>query len=306
MTGKGDPATALAGIYFWTWNTEEVLAMILSGCGPGTPIRRHPQEGPLHRLRHADHAGRAARIALEALADVDPKKSVSQRERLVSVTSAFDAGNLGRLPEAERALLLQAARELEMDLKSHETALFARHGRERASRVLRCARVLVQCLEMHSKEPAASALRDSAMAENALWALEQEGPDGKIVLWAHNGHVAAQEGAMGARLRNVLGEDLRVFGFAFGEGAFQAVPWPPPKFGLTTFNVPLLAEGSLDATLAATGIEVGSVDLRTLPKQGPVAEHAGRRPGRTLDPEPSTLRVCGPVPGHPAGGRTLR
>ncbi len=28
MTGKGDPARALAGLYFWTWDTEEVLDMI--------------------------------------------------------------------------------------------------------------------------------------------------------------------------------------------------------------------------------------------------------------------------------------
>ena len=180
LTGAGDPERALAGLYFWTWNTEEVMDLL--------DWMRAWNADPAHarKLRFygfdMQSAPRAARIALEALADVDPKKSVSQRERLVSVTSAFDAGNLSRLPEAERALLLQAARELEMDLKSHETALFARHGRERASRVLRCARVLVQCLEMHSKEPAASALRDSAMAENALWALEQEGPDGKIVL----------------------------------------------------------------------------------------------------------------------------
>jgi hypothetical protein len=26
--GEGDPAEALAGIYFWTWQTEEVLAMV--------------------------------------------------------------------------------------------------------------------------------------------------------------------------------------------------------------------------------------------------------------------------------------
>ena len=28
LTGKGDPARALAGMYFWTWDTEEVLEMI--------------------------------------------------------------------------------------------------------------------------------------------------------------------------------------------------------------------------------------------------------------------------------------
>src|SRR5258708_31318593 len=28
LNGKGDPAQVLAGLYFWTWNTEEVLDMI--------------------------------------------------------------------------------------------------------------------------------------------------------------------------------------------------------------------------------------------------------------------------------------
>src|ERR1700731_2659437 len=29
LNGNGDPAQALAGLYFWTWNTEEVLDLIL-------------------------------------------------------------------------------------------------------------------------------------------------------------------------------------------------------------------------------------------------------------------------------------
>jgi erythromycin esterase len=29
LTGEGDPARLLKGMYFWTWNTEEVLDMIL-------------------------------------------------------------------------------------------------------------------------------------------------------------------------------------------------------------------------------------------------------------------------------------
>ena len=28
LEGKGDPAKLIAGMYFWTWNTEEVLAMV--------------------------------------------------------------------------------------------------------------------------------------------------------------------------------------------------------------------------------------------------------------------------------------
>ena len=43
LTGKGDPAKGLAGIYFWTWDTEEVLDMIQwmrrYNAHPGTPRR---------------------------------------------------------------------------------------------------------------------------------------------------------------------------------------------------------------------------------------------------------------------------
>src|SRR5579864_1444658 len=28
LTGKGDPAALIKGMYFWTWNTEEVLDMV--------------------------------------------------------------------------------------------------------------------------------------------------------------------------------------------------------------------------------------------------------------------------------------
>ena len=55
LNGTGDPAQLLRGMYFWTWNTEEVLDMIhwmreFNASGRGT--------GPVHRLRHADHHGR--------------------------------------------------------------------------------------------------------------------------------------------------------------------------------------------------------------------------------------------------------
>lgn len=38
--------------------------------------------------------------------------------------------------------------------------------------------------------------RDAAMAENAGWLLDQVGPDGKIVLWAHNGHIQTELNVM--------------------------------------------------------------------------------------------------------------
>jgi erythromycin esterase len=66
----------------------------------------------------------------------------------------------------------------------------------------------------------------------------------------------------------MFGNDMVVFGFAFNQGSFQAVE---PQKGLRGFTVPPSPSGSLDATLAATGIPLFALDLRQVPKTGPVA-----------------------------------
>src|SRR5690606_26708918 len=71
----------------------------------------------------------------------------------------------------------------------------------------------------------ADAARDTAMAANVLWAIDQEGPKGRLLVFAHNGHVmnAHTRGglwkvyerapaAMGVHLRRSLGRDLLVVG----------------------------------------------------------------------------------------------
>lgn len=66
---------------------------------------------------------------------------------------------------------------------------------------------------------------DTAMADNLLWALQEEGHDGKILVFAHNGHVRkGPEGgdyvftAMGEHLRAVLGSEYFVIGTTFHDG----------------------------------------------------------------------------------------
>jgi erythromycin esterase-like protein len=133
------------------------------------------------------------------------------------------------------------------------------------------ARVVLQCMQMRANEVS----RDRSMAENIKWILDQN-PGAKIVVWAHNGHVATagQSGfdPMGAALRKMFGNQMVVFGFAFNQGGFQAVEMPiPSKRGLRTFNVDPAPEGSLDAMLASAGLQIAAIDLRALPKSGAVA-----------------------------------
>jgi erythromycin esterase len=123
------------------------------------------------------------------------------------------------------------------------------------------ARVALQCAQMRSNEVS----RDRSMADNVKWILDQD-PKARIVLWAHNGHVAAGGlgfETMGASLRRMYGAQMLVFGFAFNEGSFQAIPQGGGK--LTTFTVPAAPGGSLDSTLAASGVPLFALDIRAAP-----------------------------------------
>ena len=131
------------------------------------------------------------------------------------------------------------------------------------------ARVVLQCMQMRDSE----VTRDASMAANVKWILDHS-PEAKIVLWAHNGHVNTKGygtyGPMGADLRRIYGDQMVVFGFAFNQGSFQAVT--QGGGGLKDHTVPPAPAGSLDATLAASGIPLFALDLRAAPKSGPVAE----------------------------------
>jgi erythromycin esterase len=114
------------------------------------------------------------------------------------------------------------------------------------------------------------AFRDRAMAENAKWILEQEPPGTKMMLWAHNGHVATaapldapEQLPMGAHLREIFGGRYVSLGFALGEGSFRAVDMVTKK--VRDFTVGPPPRGSLDATLAAVGAPLFAIDLRLAP-----------------------------------------
>lgn len=100
----------------------------------------------------------------------------------------------------------------------------------------------------------------------------ERGGENEIVLWAHNGHVRTASGGgyspMGALLREMFGTQMVVFGFAFNQGSFQA--YDPGK-GLRHFTVPPSLAGSLDAKFATTKIPLFALDLKAIPKTGPVA-----------------------------------
>lgn len=132
--------------------------------------------------------------------------------------------------------------------------------------IIQNARLVFQYVQLQAGEKS----RDQSMAENVEWIADQN-PDAKIVLWAHNGHVAytAGYGPMGGYLHEKFGRQLVTFGFSFNQGSFRAIE---KGKSLRDFTVGPAAEDSLDHALASAGLPLFALDLRQLPQQGPVAE----------------------------------
>jgi erythromycin esterase len=276
LTGKGDPAEALAGLYFWTWNTEEVLELIRW-------MRRY-NEDPAHpkKLKFYGFDMQTPRLAAETVGDylakVDAPFSKGVQERLAPLTDMRLQAFRGMSADDKRALatfVQQVASRFDERRRQYVRASDARRWALMRQNVA----VLRQFLEMQVADD--YTLRDRFMAENLRWVLAHEGPDTRAVVWAHNGHVARGEDEwlqwpMGRHLGAALGPQLYVYGFAFHQGGFQAVNMSqaPAKErrGVVEFTVPPAPEHTLEAALAATGLPRLALDLRAVPRSGPIYE----------------------------------
>ena len=272
LNGTGDATEALDSLYFWTWNTDEVLDMIRW-------MRKYNQD-PKHTNKvkffgfDMQVANVAVRNAERYLEKVDPGEakvastvlaplSDADRERESASKSRYFWQKTGEMIES---LLewLELRKKVYVEASSLKEWTLARHNLE----------IVRQAVEMHSVDRSGNfSPRDQAMAANVEWILDQEGPESKIMLWAHNGHVSTAplgDGeSMGTVLRKTYGEKMVVCGFSFDQGSFQALQRGK---GLRQFTVGPAIPGSLDAALAAAGIPLFAVDLRAAPSSGAVAE----------------------------------
>jgi erythromycin esterase-like protein len=213
-----------------------------------------------------------------------------QSLRMKCVTSASE-------PRVSDPKIAATWKEIVRHLESSR-AVYAQKGAAKSviEWAIQNARVVLQCMQMQAEEVS----RDQSMADNIRWILDNS-PRAKIVLWAHNAHVATAAGlgfgSMGESLRKMFGQQMVVFGFAFNQGSFQAKEMPlESKGGLRTFHVGPAPEGSLDAMLASAGLRIAAIDLRALPQAGAVANWFG---------EPRATKSIGAGYGEPFAANFL-
>lgn len=289
LTGRGDPQRALAGLYFWTWDTEEVLDLI-RWMRKWNSDPKHPKVKFYgFDMRQMPRAAQVVRAYLER---VNKGEAATWTTQLSPLANELDVRAVARAPEELQALA-KAAGALVERFDAARAMWTTRSSAQAWAIARQHARLLVQSLEVLrlGPAPAAGEARDRAMAENITWIAEHEGPQSKLVVWAHDFHVSYGSQSwhpMGQFLRTRWGKAYLNVGFAFDHGDFRSGD-RQDNDRVHPFTVGPLPPGSFDATLNATGLPRFILDLRT-PPAGIVtdwlsAQHGKREVTESFSPQ---------------------
>lgn len=120
-----------------------------------------------------------------------------------------------------------------------------------------------------------NSVRDLQMAKNLIWLAEKAYPGKKIIVWAHNVHIAKSFTALGAKspgddpnafypmgatIHRYFGNRAYCIGFTGAEGSYMN--YVDSKI----IDVPTPMAGSIEARLAATGDAYGFLDYHHAPR----------------------------------------
>jgi erythromycin esterase len=272
MNGVGDAPSALDGLYSWAWNTEEVLELLR--------WMRKYNEDPAHRKKlkfygfDGQIAHLAARNVVNYLDRVDPEEARAAAKLFAPVSDMAKEKEAAAKSEVFWEKEEDRIAGLQVEFERRKEAYLRASSEREWTLAQHHLEIVRQAAEIYSiKQKGNVSPRDRAMAKNVRWILEQEGPEAKIMLWAHNGHVSTGSlgggASMGNELRQMYGKEMVVCGFSFEEGSFQALE---KGKGLRPFTVGPAGPETLDGVLASAGLPLFAVDLRPLPAGGAVAK----------------------------------
>ena len=277
LTGEGDPKALLEGMYFWTWNTQEVLDMILW-------MRDYNASG----RGIMQFTGFDMQIPFVAIQEVrafveahDPAYLEPLDEAYGVVTQAYESRR-NRTPQKPAKFLAsrEAWREETESVLEHLTTQQAHYTAASPGEVawaLQNARLVVQDM----RAELGGRPRDLSMADNVSWIVEQN-PGAKVILWAHNGHIQQTSdfgGAMGSVLADRYGDDYLAVGFSFYEGEYNAFT---PQKGLGTNQAKPAPPESVGGVFHATGMPLFALDLRHIEPGTPGVWFSALRPMRQI------------------------
>lgn len=256
IEGKGDARKLLAGMYFWTWYTQEVLDMI-------------------EWMKKYNETARS-KISFTGFDMQYPEVSVNIVRNYLSKSNPFFLSILNEYDSLTRKKQtkknegndkfkrLKVNAQMLMDsLNFYKPKMYDKDF----NWAFQNARILWQYAANYFNSPS----RDESMAQNVKWILD-ENSSAKIVLWAHNGHIKKDNDgfeykSMGGYLNTLYGKQIIAIGFATAEGTYTAVQRDGKKFfGLDSTNFILPKENSYENILNTAAASNFLLDIRNVSK----------------------------------------
>jgi erythromycin esterase len=246
VRGEGDPKKLIAGMYFWTWRTEEVLNMV-------EWMRRFNQ--PKQRIEFTGFDMQFFDGAINELLEAF-KGNGEMENKIGDLKKRLDEAK--NRAQQNRGMISVGYSEMkEID----DMISFIKNGIETSSFqttqkawLLQNIVIVQQYLGMNNY-----LWRDKCMADNFIWIKEQN-PKSKLVIWAHNGHIMKTNQMQGAHLAQKLGNDYVTFGFSFFDGNYTAAG----NKGLTSYEAVKAYPGTLEYLLNQLNDPIFIIDLKKI------------------------------------------
>jgi erythromycin esterase len=262
----------LSGTTYWTWQTEEVRTMV-----EWMRELNDDSSTPLSVGYAGIDCNQAPMASIELLMNyleaLDPAYQTQAQANIACISQENNFYELqDASPEIQQGCVM-GLQEIYDYVVSHEGTYTTNVTQVEFEILKQAARNIVQSADVAiSPEPS---LRDRYMAENMIWWLNFLGPESKLVLWAHNGHVSKADpdqcsscSGLGYYLDQALGQEFYVIGFAFDQGEFQASGvkddiW----YDVVPQNLPSAPEGTLTWKLRQAGFGNVMIPLDNLPPE---------------------------------------
>jgi erythromycin esterase len=236
LTGEGDAKEALSRNGYWVWQSQEVLDLIewMKNYNKGKSA-----DQMIQFYGYDMQDATSCVIWLDKyLSKYIPNFNKSLlpekiEENKIAIRKLDDKG----LDEMQK-INLNKLNKLEEFVLSKETELFKQDSTDYKFAKQTIA-VLRQKLNYFREQDfnTAYSYRDSSMTQNIKW-MRESNNNGKIMLWAHNGHIGKGSFSddfksgnwMGTHLNKLYGQKYYNIGFSFSEGGFVAQS--PPSTNL--------------------------------------------------------------------------
>ena len=287
LTGQGNLTDLLHADLYNTWRVQEFRDLIewirAYDADPAHPTKVH-----FAGIDCANISQAAFDEVVAYVRGVDPQQTNLVQALYADIrpsgpTPVFvDSGGFSSLPQATKQHYQDNAQQVYTLLQAHQAAYESQSSKEAYALALQSAHVILQYTKLAVliapfatllASPPGKAYRDACMAENVAWLHEHTGGGAKIVLSAHNIHIAntapvagLNEHNLGGLLRQLYKQQYLTIGTSFFQGSFNALT-SYNEFTSYTVGPPLV--GSYDDVLGSVGLPLYLLDIRQTPT-GPV------------------------------------